>query len=269
MRKTMWITWLLAVIFLLGTANAFAASDDIGKDQAKATALEAAGLDEKDLTWVSVKPDKEDGTPVYEVEFAVEEAEYDYTIDAQSGEILQWELERRNAAEGTPVDLEQAKAIALENAGVREDEVVFSKAKQKKDDGRAVFAIEFFVAEKAAYEYKIDLASGTILELSYERWDAEAARDFAKLSPAQQTTKPAAAEPEGTIGVEEAKAIALKYVNLGEEEVVFSKAKLERDDGRLTYDIEFFVAGDREYEFEIDAHTGEILDYEVERWDDD
>ena len=110
MRKTMWITWLLAVIFLLGTANAFAASDDIGKDQAKATALEAAGLDEKDLTWVSVKPDKEDGTPVYEVEFAVEEAEYDYTIDAQSGEILQWELERRNAAEGTPVDLEQAKA---------------------------------------------------------------------------------------------------------------------------------------------------------------
>ena len=265
MKKTIWITWLLAVTFLLGAANAFAASDDIGRDQAKATALEAAGLEEKDLIWASVKTDTEDGARVYEVEFTVEDAEYDYTIDAQSGEILQWELERWNAAEGTPVDLEQAKVIALESAGVREDEVIFSKAKQKKDDGRAVFAIEFFVAEKAAYEYKIDLASGTILELSYERWDAESARAFAKQKPTAEKT----AEPEGTIGIEEAKAIALKQVGLREDEVIFSKTKLERDDGRLSYEIDFFVAGDKEYEFEIDAVTGEILGFESERWDGD
>ena len=267
MKKTIWITWVLMIIFAFGAVNAFAAADDIGRDQAKETALKASGLEEKDLDWVAVNEDREDGVRVYEVEFNTEGVDYDYTIDAQSGEILQWEIERRNTEEGAPVELEQAKAIALENAGVSEDEVVFSRAKQKKDDGRAVFAIEFFVEEQAEYEYKIDLATGTILELSYERWNAESARAFAKLKPASQTT--AAAEPDGTIGVEKAKTVALEKVGLSEDEVVFSKAKLDRDDGRLEYDIEFYVVGEREYEFEIDAHTGEILDYEIDRWGDD
>lgn len=269
MKKTTWIIWVLTILFALGAVNAFAAGDDIGKDQAKATALEASGLKEKELDWVSVNEDREDGVYVYEVKFNTDGVEYDYTIDAQSGEILQWEMERWNVEEGEPVELEQAKSIALENAGVNEDEVVFSQAKQKKDDGRAVFSIEFFVEEQAEYEYKIDLATGTILELSYERWDAESARAFAKQKPASETSANTAAEPDGTIGVEKAKAIALEKVGLSEDEVVFSKAKLDRDDGRLEYDIEFFVAGEREYEFEIDANTGEILGYESERWGDD
>lgn len=51
------------------------------------------------------------------------------------------------------------------------------------------------------------------------------------------------------IGVEKAKQIALKDAGV--------KAKLDKDDGRLVYDIEFFK-GNVEFDYEIDAKTGRI-----------
>ncbi len=50
-------------------------------------------------------------------------------------------------------------------------------------------------------------------------------------------------------------------------EVTFTKAKLEKDDGIMEYEIEFYV-NDMEYEVSINALTGAILEYEVEPLDD-
>ena len=47
-------------------------------------------------------------------------------------------------------------------------------------------------------------------------------------------------------------------------EVSFTKAKLEKDDGLRKYEIEF-IKGSTEYEYEIDAATGSVLEYDVER----
>ena len=38
----------------------------------------------------------------------------------------------------------------------------------------------------------------------------------------------------------------------------FVTAKLDREDGRVVYDVEFY-AGNKEYDYEIDAYTGRIL----------
>ena len=47
------------------------------------------------------------------------------------------------------------------------------------------------------------------------------------------------------------------------EDVFFTKVKLDRDDGILEYEIEFFK--DRvEYEYTIDAASGTILEYDSE-----
>ena len=71
------------------------------------------------------------------------------------------------------------------------------------------------------------------------------------------------------ITVEEAKAAALAHAGLTESEVTFTQQKLEREDGRLVYDIEFYApsaeydsAVRTEYDYEIDAATGEIVKFD-------
>lgn len=67
------------------------------------------------------------------------------------------------------------------------------------------------------------------------------------------------------ISTEEAKNIALKHAGVTGSEAAWVTARLERDDGRTVYDIEFRL-GSQEYDYELDAYTGEILacDFEIE-----
>ena len=66
------------------------------------------------------------------------------------------------------------------------------------------------------------------------------------------------------ISASKAKSIALKHAKLSSSSVKFTKARRERDDGRMIYDVEFRSKKNRriEYEYEIDARTGRILDWD-------
>lgn len=63
------------------------AAADIGAAQAKAIALQHAGVAESDASDWSVEADHHRGQLVYEVEFEVGKTEYEYEIDGASGEI--------------------------------------------------------------------------------------------------------------------------------------------------------------------------------------
>ena len=52
-------------------------------------------------------------------------------------------------------------------------------------------------------------------------------------------------------------------------DVYVSYLRHKIDDGREVYNIEFTVPGKAEYDYEIDAATGEILEEDVEDWDGD
>lgn len=63
------------------------------------------------------------------------------------------------------------------------------------------------------------------------------------------------------ISEEKAKEIALNHSNLTSDQVTFGKTELDFDDGIQKYDIEFYY-NNKEYSYEIDANTGDILTYE-------
>ena len=62
----------------------------------------------------------------------------------------------------------------------------------------------------------------------------------------------------GSISMETAKYIAMKDAGISGESVSYSSAKLDWDDGRQVYDVDFFSVG-IEYEYEILASDGTIL----------
>lgn len=67
--------------------------EHIGADRAKSIALSHAGVEESATRKLKIKKDREYGRTVYEVEFKVGGWEYDYDIDAVTGDILQWHRE--------------------------------------------------------------------------------------------------------------------------------------------------------------------------------
>lgn len=65
----------------------------IGSEKAIAIALSDAGLAKKNVRITKAELDNDDGTMVYEIEFVSKGMEYEYDIDAVSGDILKKEAE--------------------------------------------------------------------------------------------------------------------------------------------------------------------------------
>ena len=218
----------------------------IGKERAKEIALDHAGLSYANVTFFRVELDWDDGKPEYEVEFYSGNKEYDYDIDAYTGTIRSVDYDVENytiPSSSSDIGAEAAKSAALKHAGVSASNATFVKVERDWDDGRLVYEVEFYSGNKE-YDYEIAAADGTILDYDY---DAE------YYAPSSST---------GTaMSVDEAKDIALKHAGLSSSQVTFQKAKLDRDDGRLEYELEF-RSGGVEYEYKLDAVNGTILEAE-------
>ena len=68
----------------------------------------------------------------------------------------------------------------------------------------------------------------------------------------------------GRLTKDEAKQIALKEAGVTAAEASFTKARLDYDDGREEYEFEFFANG-KEFDVDVDANTGRVVKFEVER----
>lgn len=148
--------------------EAGSSSDYIGEDAAKAAALEHAGLAETITTFIKAHLDREDGRIVYDVEFYSGTSEYDYEVDAFTGEIVSYDydIEDRTVTSAPGADeeyisLEEAKAAALEKAGLTGEQVAFTETSFEYDDGMAVYKIDFF-ADGTEYEVEVNAVDGSI-----------------------------------------------------------------------------------------------------------
>lgn len=72
------------------------AEGDIGEGKAKAIALAHAGLTESQVARLRAEKDRDDGRMVYEIEFRTGNMEYEYTIDAAAGAVLEHEKGRED-----------------------------------------------------------------------------------------------------------------------------------------------------------------------------
>ncbi len=244
-------------------------------DEAKNIALSDAGVNAADVTITKEKLDRDDGRQYYDIEFYTDDKEYDYEIDAQTGKIAESEVENRpqmasqaenslpvnqvnvsesatsTVSEQEKITLEEAKNAALKDAGVNEADATFTKAKLEDDDGRDEYDIEFYTEDKK-YDYEISAYTGKVTD-----------KDVDIRNNHNNTSSDVSSTAAEYIGTEKAREIALKHAGVSESDVYFSKTKLDRDDGRYEYEIEFYK--DRvEYEYSIDAVTGDILEYDSE-----
>lgn len=72
--------------------------------------------------------------------------------------------------------------------------------------------------------------------------------------------------PQAEISEEKAREIALADAGVKAKDAVLKFTELDYDDGFMVYEVEFF-ANDKEYSYDIDAASGNILSKEVEMMD--
>ena len=117
---------------------------------------------------VSLK--EENGMACYEVEFSLDQKEYEYEVDAYTGEVIAYDFENKGTGNpvtgSTAITLEEAKLVALDRVAVGEAECVFIKEDYLAGNVPAVFELVFLFKEKE-FEFKI-LEDGTIIEYGME-----------------------------------------------------------------------------------------------------
>ena len=169
------------------------------------------------------------------------------------------------------IGIDAAKAVALEAAGVAEDDAVFSTAGLDKRNGMDYYAVDF-TAGGQSYEYDIDAVTGVVIDSSSGGGTAETHAagddDGTASAPAAASPSPSAGQTTGgqaaAVTEEQARETALSHAGLTADQVTFVRSELDRDDGRLMYDVEFYTSDYKEYDYEIDAATGEILSYDYD-----
>lgn len=253
----------------------------ISIEQAQETALDAANIDTADADISSATLSEVAGVTCYKVEFTSGDHAYSYSINAESGEVLEMSSrEQSTSAASTDEDtqtvapsaapsavpsadtstapaqtapntntstgaVDEAKAqeIALAHAGVSAADATITKSKLDYDDGRQVYEIEWY-ANGAKYDYEIAVATGEIVNSGYEAKTVVGTGNSATVSEAT------------------AKQTALARVS-GATEADIYEWKLDYDDGRPEYEGKIIYGGS-EYEFTIDATTGTITEWDAE-----
>ena len=161
--------------------------------------------------------------------------------------------------------IEDAKDAALKAANVKEEQVIFKQAETDMDDGRAVYEVDFFIPGETKFEFDIDANTGAIVDQDIDLWEADDDMEYADLIKAAGKETAAAEKIEGEITENQAKMIALKDAGFKADEVTFTKCKRDMDDGAAQFDVEMRLADGTEYEYELRASDGAILDKDIDR----
>ncbi len=177
----------------------------------------------------------------------------------------------------TYIGASTAKSVALEAAGISASQAKFTSVDMLQRGEQDYYRVEF-TAQDEEYAYDIDALTGVVIasdsgETAAEGMDAPDDGTIADngntVSGVGVPDDGAAAEGAGTVMLseKEAQARALAYAGLTSEQAAFIKSALDADDGRQFYEVEFYTEDGKEYDYEIDAFTGEVISFDHEAED--
>lgn len=196
-----------------------------------------------------------DGTTYVPVRAVSEAMGLDVSYDSASKTVILVTADKSAAQQGSNtssyISAERAKEIALADAGIQAADAVFLRAQLDWDDGRAEYEVEFY-SGNVEYDYDIDAVTGAIRSSD---------RDLENFRiPTNGSTQGNQGSSGNIISKDRAQEIALAEVPSG---AVVVSCKLDREDGRQVYEVEL-RNGRTEYDFEIDAQTGNIVSRDVD-----
>lgn len=198
--------------------------------KAKEIVLDYCGL--KSAEFMEIKCDAGHEEAVYELKFVMEQMEYECKLDAVSGNILYCEMKPADSSDNESVieknplpDYETTSEIYETSAPESENITSYPETQMTTENVPTV----------------ISPAETTIQQT--------------------ETTASDSNVEKKVIGEEAAKKIALQHAGNGQ--VSKMKVNLDRSDGKMIYEIEFYIGTD-EYEYEIDAYSGIILEYDLD-----
>ena len=167
----------LSVEELKDLAEAGAPAMPIGKDAAAYATEQYAGTTALDSVTAEVDSELDESPAHYEVELHTAWGEFEYLVDAYTGKVLSGQKDLLAAA-STPnatakpsapseaaqdIGYAKAKSIALNHAGVSENEAYDMEIELDDEDGTLVYEVEF-KSGGMEYSYEINAATGAILK---------------------------------------------------------------------------------------------------------
>ena len=166
------------------------------------------------------------------------------------------------AKEAKELTYEQAREIALKDAGLEGKDVTWFETQKDKDKKTKTVSWDLgFFLDDTEYDYEINIIDGTILEKSSEKMSAE---DKAENEQQALTLDSILKDhPDVATTADQALEIALKDAGVDLSAVQVLKNNLDNDDGVIIYEIEF-SKGNKKYEYDIDANSGAILDKDTD-----
>lgn len=246
----------------------------ISMEAAQEVALKAANIAAEDATISATTLNEVAGTSCYKVEFTSGDYAYAYTVNAETGAVMEMSSQEKNEVDtqaqteatvpaadsattqssaaataqtvtGT-VDEEMAQKIALEHAGVKATDATITKSKLDYEGRRQVYEIEWYAGGKK-YDYEIAVDTGEILSSAYDEktsgWSVSNSSNV-------------------TVSEADAKQTALGRVSGATQKDIY-EWKFDYDDGRPEYEGKIIYGG-TEYDFTIDASSGAVIEWEAE-----
>lgn len=156
-----------------------------------------------------------------------------------------------------PIGKNKAMDIAAAEFGkAYSAEILHSEVDPELDESPAHYEVEITSRNGEEITYKIDAYSGAVIAVKREAADDDKASEGQIAKPAQPGTAQ-------DIGHAKATSIALNHAGVDANTVYDMNTELDAENGTIVYEVEF-KSGNIEYDYEIDAATGEILRHETE-----